>query len=169
MTGPAAVLDGFLDPGLYVRAEAQAPSLPYRRKESPQYRVWAHDGAAPGGAAAELDRLFASPGFLRRVAPGLRLEPAGREWLRFDDGDLLGEHDDRSAGRRLQAVLYLVPDWSEARGGLLELLDASGRPAGPPIVPRANRLVVFETATTRHRVTPVRGGLPRFCLSASYR
>jgi Rps23 Pro-64 3,4-dihydroxylase Tpa1-like proline 4-hydroxylase len=69
-------------------------------------------------------------------------------------GDFLKIHQDFNwhhklqLNRRVNALLYLSPDWQEEYGGELELWDES-RPV-KKIVPTFNRLVVFNTPNANH-------------------
>lgn len=47
--------------------------------------------------------------------------------------------------RRINALLYLNPDWDESWGGHLELWDQEMKSAVRKVAPRFNRLVVFNT------------------------
>ena len=44
-------------------------------------------------------------------------------YARYDKTDYLLCHDDELEGRRIAFIMYLVPDWSEEDGGLLELFN----------------------------------------------
>lgn len=69
----------------------------------------------------------------------------------IEPGGFLGMHADFNVhpkmklNRRLNALLYLNPDWQDEWGGHLELWDRSDSPAAVKIAPLSNRLVVFET------------------------
>ena len=69
-------------------------------------------------------------------------------------GDFLNIHQDFNwhhklqLHRRVNALFYLTPDWEEEYGGELELWDDS-KPI-KKIIPKFNRLVVFNTADANH-------------------
>lgn len=50
--------------------------------------------------------------------------------------------------RRLNAILYLNPDWEEAYGGALQLWNLDMTEAVRVVYPVANRLVIFATTDT---------------------
>lgn len=54
-------------------------------------------------------------------------------------------HDTMQVHRRLNLILYLNPNWQEAWGGHLNLYDADGVNVEATIIPRGNRLLLFET------------------------
>lgn len=59
--------------------------------------------------------------------------------------------------RRLNLIVFLNEDWSEADGGALELWDAAVRTPVRRILPVFNRCVIFATTPTAfHGVPPVR-------------
>jgi hypothetical protein len=70
------------------------------------------------------------------------------------DGDFLKVHQDFNwhhklqVHRRLNALLYLTPDWQPEYGGDLELWNESERVVA--IAPTFNRLVVFNTPDANH-------------------
>jgi len=75
--------------------------------------------------------------------------------------------------RRLTAILYLNPDWTEKDGGALKLYPCTpSTPCASPIIvaPKNKRLVLFGSQTMAHRVLPSFGAA-RYCatlwLSAS--
>lgn len=54
-------------------------------------------------------------------------------------------HDASGLNRRVNALLYLNPGWSESWGGEFGLYDTSGETCIKKVAPIHNRLVVFET------------------------
>ena len=54
-------------------------------------------------------------------------------------------HDASGLNRRVNAILYLNPGWSDSWGGELGLFDASGQTCLKKIAPIHNRLFIFET------------------------
>ncbi|KAG8437670.1 hypothetical protein GDO86_008396 [Hymenochirus boettgeri] len=74
--------------------------------------------------------------------------------------DTLLCHDDELEGRRFAFILYLVPEWSEADGGSLDLYgtDDNTQPGAivKSLVPRWNSLVFFEVSPVSfHQVSEV--------------
>jgi len=54
-------------------------------------------------------------------------------------------HDMMQVNRRLNLILYLNAGWRDEWGGGLNLYDAEARNIEATIVPRGNRLLIFET------------------------
>jgi len=89
-------------------------------------------------------------------------------------GDFLNPHIDnshektRTKYRRMNALLYVTPDWQEEFGGNLELWDpAVKRPV--TIVSRFNRLALMQTNKgSWHSVSPVNVNRNRCCVSNYY-
>jgi Rps23 Pro-64 3,4-dihydroxylase Tpa1-like proline 4-hydroxylase len=54
-------------------------------------------------------------------------------------------HDATGLNRRLNAIIYLNPDWEESWGGEFGLYDNEGNNCVKKIAPLFNRLVVFDT------------------------
>ncbi|XP_044125949.1 prolyl 3-hydroxylase OGFOD1 [Bufo gargarizans] len=74
--------------------------------------------------------------------------------------DTLLCHDDELEGRRFAFILYLVPEWSEADGGTLDLYSTDDRTQPGSIVkslvPSWNTLVFFEVSPVSfHQVSEV--------------
>ncbi|XP_014670402.1 PREDICTED: prolyl 3-hydroxylase OGFOD1-like isoform X2 [Priapulus caudatus] len=79
---------------------------------------------------------------------------------RYDSTDVLLCHDDKLEGRRIAYILYLVPPWTEADGGCLDLfaVDELKRPdkVVKSLVPSWNTLVFFEVSPVSfHQVAEV--------------
>ncbi|XP_071485533.1 prolyl 3-hydroxylase OGFOD1-like [Diadema antillarum] len=79
---------------------------------------------------------------------------------KYNHTDVLLCHDDELDGRRIAFILYLVPPWQEADGGLLDLfdMDEHGQPKSvvKSLVPKWNNLVFFEvTPKSFHQVSEV--------------
>jgi SM-20-related protein len=65
--------------------------------------------------------------------------------------------------RRVTAILYLNPDWTELAGGMLRL----HLPSGPlDVAPLLDRLVVFRSEIVEHEVLPTHA--PRWAVTAWY-
>jgi Rps23 Pro-64 3,4-dihydroxylase Tpa1-like proline 4-hydroxylase len=54
-------------------------------------------------------------------------------------------HDASGLNRRLNAILYLNPEWVDGRGGEFGLYDSTGDNLVKKVVPLFNRLVIFDT------------------------
>jgi Rps23 Pro-64 3,4-dihydroxylase Tpa1-like proline 4-hydroxylase len=54
-------------------------------------------------------------------------------------------HDATGLNRRLNALIYLNPDWEQSWGGELGLYDNEGKTCVKKIAPLFNRLLVFDT------------------------
>jgi hypothetical protein len=68
--------------------------------------------------------------------------------------DFLSHSRERTWTRRLNLILFLNDDWSEADGGTLELWDAEVRMPVRRIVPVFNRCVIFATTPTAFHGVP---------------
>ncbi|XP_075045036.1 prolyl 3-hydroxylase OGFOD1 [Mixophyes fleayi] len=74
--------------------------------------------------------------------------------------DTLLCHDDELEGRRFAFILYLVPEWTEADGGSLDLYSTDERaqpgPIAKSLIPSWNTLVFFEVSPVSfHQVSEV--------------
>ncbi len=95
-----------------------------------------------------IDSLIADPHF---VGGGLhQLEVGGMLKVHAD----FNWHKRLKAHRRLNALIYLNPDWEEAYGGQLELWNRDMTECVQRIVPVANRCVVFTTTDTSFHGNP---------------
>lgn len=56
--------------------------------------------------------------------------------------------------RRLNCLFYLTPEWNDAWGGDLELWSPDGLSCELRVVPKFNRMVVFETTDTSYHGQP---------------
>ena len=78
-------------------------------------------------------------------------------------------HFDTAAGldgRCVTAIVYLNPDWEPAHGGELQLFPFPARPVVIP--PLLDRMVVFDSRHTLHRVLPYSAvaDTPRVCFTS---
>ncbi|MBI3549134.1 MAG: 2OG-Fe(II) oxygenase [Elusimicrobia bacterium] len=135
-----------------------------------------------GSCAAEFYNEINSPefrGFLSDVTgiPALLSDPdlSGAGYHQVVDGGYLDVHVDfnrhKGLDRRLNAIVYLNPDWREEYGGYLELWDMDRRERVGNVAPAFNRCVVFETNEISFHGHPVAlrtGGRTRRSLSVYY-
>lgn len=63
-------------------------------------------------------------------------------------------HDATGLNRRLNAIVYLNPDWQEGWGGELGLYDAEGDKCLKKVAPLYNRLVIFDSHDTSFHGLP---------------
>lgn len=98
-----------------------------------------------------IPRLLADPGY---SGGGMHLtNTSGRLDVHVD----FNFHDELSAFRRLNILVYLNPVWEDSWGGNIELWDRDVRKCWHAYSPIINRCVVFETTQTSfHGVTPLR-------------
>ena len=62
-------------------------------------------------------------------------------------------HSDDNKNRRLALVIYLSPDWKKEFGGVLHVVDNSGKTT--EILPEYNSMIAFDVlAAPAHLVTP---------------
>jgi hypothetical protein len=174
------VMDGVFDPQLVRAAAAAWPedSPAWHVYDSPLERkralnVWAEMGEP---CRALLRELLAFPAWeplgLDRLQPDTTLWGAGLHEL--PDGGHLDVHLDsdrhRLCGyeRRANAILFLNEWWPAARGGTLEFWNTGLSWCEASIVPRFNRLVLFEVTDTSYHgnPNPVRSEEPRRTLAA---
>jgi len=161
-----AVIDDFLPPAMLAAAIAGFPSA-----VDPIWQVFRTGAENLKGQSRDLARV---DGALRAILEAANGAPflgflerlTGIAGLLGDDGYSGGGlHQTRRGGhlslhvdynyhpvtrwdRRLNALLYLNPDWDDDWGGHLELWDADVTRCARRIAPIANRLVVFSTGET---------------------
>lgn len=113
------------------------------------------------GEATSLSRLLYDPEY---VGGGVHLNLPDQE---LDPHVDFNYHPRTGLHRRLNLILFLNPEWREEWGGMLELTDnplaPDGRSAAQPVLPEANRCVVFETSERSWH------GFPRIAASAPTR
>lgn len=118
-------------------------------------------------------RLLAREGELREqlnsVKPELRLDRLDQAKIQVNTGcgGAFPLHfdvsSDQGSRRLLTAIVYLNPEWDEGDGGEVELLPFPFPNVSVP--PLGNRLVVFASNTTMHRVRPFAGSAGRCCVN----
>lgn len=176
------IFDDFADPALLRRVSAEFDQVPadawfsYSDEHQRGKRVCFRPEAMPPalrqfvqdftqGLAGEISRwtsqeLVGDPSLW---GAGLHVTPPGGELLPHVDGEL---HPHTGLMRRANAIVYCTPGWVRDEGGELELHGARGVVR---IVPRFNRLVVFETATHNyHGHLPVTGTRNRKSIAAFF-
>jgi hypothetical protein len=175
------VIDGFFGPDLLRDVVAEIPSV-----EDPRWHHYdnSREGKFEGGPAMwgpathELATVIASGPFAAMLTDltgieGLSCEFEGGGYHLIPPGGRLAVHADfnRSPStyryRRLNVLIYLNENWTDADGGLLELWDANG-PA-VEILPVFDRMVIFKTSSTSFHGHPVPLPGPRNrCSFAAY-
>jgi hypothetical protein len=166
---PHFVVENFLDEPFSRKLFREFPSFD-RDKATDEHgrtggKAVREDLSQVGPSYAELDRLFSSRKFLEWMShateiPGLLYDPAyvgGGTHENLPGQDLsvhidFNYHPTEGWHRRLNALLYLNPEWEESWGGALELWknpwDAPSKNEIRKIAPVWNRLVVFGTSET---------------------
>jgi hypothetical protein len=159
------VVDNFLDPTVCERLMADFPvfdrSKALDETGNVGLKAVVPDIARISPAYAEFDRLMRSPDLLRWLGEitaidHLLYDPdySGGGTHENQHGQDLDAHVDfnyhpkRPVHRRLNLILFLNPEWKREWGGCLELYRNPWDPdadSAEPIVPLANRCVVFET------------------------
>jgi len=109
-------------------------------------------------APAFVDALAALTGMPRLVADPT-LEGGGLGEVEPDGyvnvhADFLSHSRERTWTRRLNLIVFLNEDWSEADGGVLELWDADVQRPVRRILPIFNRCVIFATTSTAFHGVP---------------
>lgn len=131
-----------------------------------------------GEATCNLAKWLESSNFIDMLTDitgidGLSCEFEGGGYHLIPPGGRLAVHADfnRSPSthrhRRLNVLIYLNEDWTDADGGLLELWDDNG-PA-VEVLPVFNRMVIFKTSSTSFHGHPIPLPGPRNrCSFAAY-
>lgn len=86
-----------------------------------------------------IDKLMADPYF---SGGGLNVTVSGGLLDVHIDGNY---HDASGLNRRINAILYLNPDWQDGWGGEFGLYDSTGDNLVKKVAPIHNRLVIFDT------------------------
>lgn len=87
----------------------------------------------------EIDKLMPDPYF---SGGGLNITRKGGLLDVHVDGNY---HDASGLNRRMNALLYLTPDWQPEWGGEFGIYDETGNKCVKKLAPLFNRLVVFDT------------------------
>ncbi|PNW74928.1 hypothetical protein CHLRE_12g504100v5 [Chlamydomonas reinhardtii] len=119
--------------------------------------------AAPLCSALNTDRTLAT--MISLFLPQLTLDSQAIK-LQYNAGGggcfpMHYDSDEQLDGRRVTAIFYLNPDWTEADGGQLRLYPFPGAPVD--VAPREDRLVLFASTRMAHRVLPA--AAPRCCFT----
>lgn len=159
---PHAVFDDFLPPSV-VRALVDAFPRPdakiFRRFRDPMQKklASAHPNTLPEVVRRVLAEFNSAAflDFLQRLTgiDGLITDPhfEGGGVHQIERGGMLKVHADFNRhprlglDRRINALLYLNEDWTDADGGHLELWDRDMTRRAQRVLPVANRLVIFST------------------------
>jgi hypothetical protein len=127
-----------------------------------------NDVARMGPVSRQVVHELTAPGFVGALAtltgmPALRADPTleGSGLSELEPGgyvnvhaDFLSHSSEPTWTRRLNLILFLNEDWSEADGGALELWDADVREPVRRILPVFNRGVIFATTSTAFHGVP---------------
>jgi len=140
----------FSKPNIYECDLADAETLGETRDDDAYAALWGFYDASSEAFA----RAFA------RVAPELRLEPRAEKrvvkaQLNVGGGGCFPWHYDNPgppSNRAVTAILYLNPQWRDGDGGELVLQPFCAGAAR--VAPRHNRLAIFYSDRTLHRVMP---------------
>jgi hypothetical protein len=177
---PHVVLDGLWDDALLRTILDEFPEAAaegWIRYTDEQHEVKLEGPADMwGDGARELVRQMVAKGPELAAAfglPELFLRAEGGGYHRIEPGGRLAVHADFNRSedglfRRLNMIVYLNEDWTEADGGALELWDDGGKAA--EILPTFNRTLVFETSdrSFHGHPTPLPGPRPRRSFAAYY-
>lgn len=106
---------------------------------------------------------------------GLQMRTIGGGYHRIAPGGKLGIHTDFNRSpdglyRRLNLLVYLNLDWTDADGGHLELWDHESGECAVSVLPTFNRSVIFETSSVSFHghPTPLPGPRDRLSVAAYY-
>lgn len=175
------VLDGYFDDDLLRAVVAEIPPVSdpgWHHYDNSREGKYEGGPSMWGAATRELAALLDSPQFADMLSEltdieDLSCEFEGGGYHLIPPGGRLAVHADfnrsPSTGRhrRLNVLIYLNEDWTDADGGLLELWDDNG-PA-VEVLPVFNRMVIFKTSSTSFHGHPAPLPGPRNrCSFAAY-
>lgn len=119
---------------------------------------WKSEFDIPDGGILQAIRIFNSSIFLKAMSETLGIEKlmpdpyfSGGGLNATVRGGLLdvhvdgNYHDASGLNRRLNAIVYLNPDWVDGWGGEFGLYDSTGDNLVKKVAPLFNRLVIFDT------------------------
>ncbi len=168
---PHVVLDGVFDSGLLQDILAEFDAMdrtPWHHTERDTERKYSSEDFQHFGPTtrAVVTQLNAAPfmAFLEKLTgiagliPDPHLRGGGLHEIR--QGGALGVHADFNyykrlhLYRRLNLLVYLNENWSEAWGGDLELWDRTGSRCVRRIAPVFNRAVIFDTSNFSYHGHP---------------
>ena len=174
---PNLAIDNFLDEAFAESVRVSYPEFEDVRKIGTEFKavneklkVQMIDVAKFPPAIAELNRLLATPEFLKDLAyitnmPNILADEAlagGGIHQTGSRGHLdvhvdFNFHRDMQAHRRLNLLIYFNRDWKPNYGGEFELWDADVKNCEHRFLPLFNRMVMFETnEVSFHGVTAVK-------------
>lgn len=185
------VIDDFLDPDFAQSVAASFPSFDEAQEKGFEFnfvqerrKVQISDSSDFPEPVARLNNALASASFLEDLEyitgiPNLEADPTlgGGGMHMTGPGGRLDVHvdfnysEERSVFRRLNILVYLNPEWTEAYGGQVELWDRDVKKCHHRVTPQLNRCVIFETSEiSYHGVCPVtpEAPSPRHSFAAYY-
>ena len=168
---PHVVIDDFLDPALLKTVLSEFDAMdrePWHYTERATERKYSTEDFRHFGPITRtvFSQLNSAPflWFLHKltgiegIIPDAHLRGGGLHEIKR--GGALGVHADFNfyprlqLYRRLNLLVYLNEDWSEAWGGDLELWDRQGKGCVQRISPRFNRAVIFDTSNSSYHGHP---------------
>ncbi|XP_065834809.1 prolyl 3-hydroxylase OGFOD1-like [Oscarella lobularis] len=162
---PCAVLSNFVaETELLSQLQQEASEQEFHAKSNDLYQFKQTDdlGICNGSGLAAFRTFLTSKcrSWLTNIT-GIRLsDQVDSTFSEYKYTDTLLCHDDELEGRRIAFIFYLVPEWKDTDGGLLELFDTSAD--GHPnrivrtLTPRWNTFVFFEVSPVSfHQVSEI--------------
>lgn len=178
---PHAVYEDTWDPDLLRRVAQEFPpgsDARWRRYDNAHERKLGGDSHMWGPATRELMAQLRDDNWVQQLSDefgiiGLTPDPEGGGMHRIDPGGFLDLHVDFNKSesglwRRLNCLVFLNENWTEADGGTLHLYD-NGEP-WLAWLPTFNRTVVFETSDHSYHghPEPLPGPRPRLSVACYY-
>jgi hypothetical protein len=165
---PHLVLDDVVNPDLVAEAEVEELQRALSLKVHGGNRIVKAESPEVVGRAANgiLDSLLAPEfvAFLEKVTgihglipdpghvwAGIHVSPPGASQALHRDFRF---HPTSGLYHRVNALVYLNSDWKKEYGGELELWPADPEAGGKQILPKAGRIVIFETTSSSYHGVP---------------